>query len=618
MRPRPLLLAVTFPALLGALVLLPSGCGSPEKAKPTSAEKKAQEDPWLRVATSLRQESDAASCRRVLNELNQALASAPVGSQRRLGEAEAAAARSELNLGEAEMKEIRSVGYTPLDPNHLAEALYLREVARSLDLAKAPVAERARAAFDWVCRQVILQPWVTPVGPDRVQLHPPLPPTFVLRRGSGSGLERMFVFAALCKQLELDAYLIGPAAAAGQPVLHRRPGLGEFPRGPFWGLGVRDGADILLFDPWKEQALPGKNGRPATLADVRADPRSLAVWLDNKDFAWDVTADDLKAGEVYLVAPLSAVAPRNKALEEKLASDLGAKLSVNLAEARKSAEAAAKGVPVRFYSPAQEPFAPTRALDAFLPRDEGGSGEPGESPGSLYAAFFRDQIPAGGRLFPVPAELTSADAKNRLVQMAAGTFGGAFLSPPTPREKLQRGQFVEVTQHLVRLRDHFAAGDAQKRAQDPVATRDWIERVNALSTEFNLAKREDQPALRARIEALWAPNTPTPAGLIAGAVALPGLAEATFLLALAKHEQAERAWTKARRLATAGADPGQKGAEAKALEAARAASADAWLDARDWWSRYAPMAAGQSPIYPGRGELAKRLTERANLLAAAK
>ena len=121
-------------AVLGAvlvLALVPIGCGPSDKTKATSAEKKAQEDPWLKAVIALRQDSDAVACRRVLNELNQALASAPVDSQRKLGDAEAALARSALNLGEAELKEIRSSGYTALDPNHLADGLYLRDVARS-------------------------------------------------------------------------------------------------------------------------------------------------------------------------------------------------------------------------------------------------------------------------------------------------------------------------------------------------------------------------------------------------------------------------------------------------------------------------------------------------------
>ena len=101
--------------------------------------------------------------------------------------------------------------------------------------------------------------------------------------------------------------------------------------------------------------------------------------------------------------------------------------------------------------------------------------------------------------------------------------------------------------------------------------------------------------------------------IVGTAVAQPGIAEATFLIALAKHEQAERAGAKVRRLATVvETDPGKKAAAAKALSTAQTAATDAWAEARDWWSRYGLHIAFQSPNYPGRAELAKRLTDRAN------
>ena len=608
-------------AVLGAvlvLALVPIGCEPSDKTKATTTEKKVQEDPWLKAVIALRQDSDAVTCRRVLNELNQALASAPVDSQRKLGDAEAALAQSALNPSEAELKEIRSSGYTALDPNHLADGLYLRDVARSLDLGKLPVAERARIALEWVCRQVVLNPWTTPTGQNTSQPNPPLPPTYVLRRGWGSGLERMFVFVALCRQLEIEACLIGPAAAADQGVLHRVPGKEkEFPRGPFWGLGVRDGSDILLFDPWKEQALPGKNGRPATLADVRANPREMAAWLDNQPFAWPVTVDDLKTGEIFLIASLSSVAPRNKTLEEKLAADIGVKLFANLAEMKKMAEIAAKGVPVRFYSPANEPFGPTRALGSFLPVADGGTAVDAPNSPSLSMRFLPDQLPR--REFAIPPGFAYSEPKQRLSDMIVGTFAGAFLNPmmPTPREKLQRGQFVEVTQNLVRLRDQFGAADARKKTSDAAtaatAIKEWTENLNALYDQLNAAGPGDKATLRAQIEELWRPTSPIMNSIVGTAVAQPGIAEATFLIALAKHEQAERAGAKVQRLATVvETDPGKKAAAAKALSTAQTAATDAWAEARDWWSRYGSHVAFQSPNYPGRAELAKRLTDRAN------
>ncbi len=611
--------------LLGAmLALIPVGCGTPDKAKPTDTGKKTPVDPWLNAVTAIRQETDATTCRRVLNELNQAFASAPVDQQPKLGDADAAFAKIALNLDEAEMKEIRSIGHTSLDPNHLAESLYLRDIARSLDVANLPVAERARIAFEWVCRQVILNPWTTSLGQNILKPNPPLPPTYVLRRGWGSGLERMLIVAALGRQMRFDVCLIGPAAAADRPMLYQPPGREtEFPRGPFWGLGIRDGDDILLFDPWKEQPLPGKNGRPATLADVRANPREMAVWLDNQPFAWPVTADDLKVGEIFLTAPLSAAAPRNKMLEEKLAADIGVKLFVNLAEVRNRVEATAKGIPVRYYSPAKEVFAPTRTLRSFLTVAEGGSATETPTVPGLQAMYFFDQLPRG-QLLTIPPEMERgyAEPKERLLQKSVSIFEGSFLSPPTPREKIQRGQYVDATQKLVVLRDFFGKAEAQQRGADAAsaeATRDWIGQLNALYDRFNNAGPGEQAALRTQIDDLWRPSNTTLMNIVGAAVAQPGLAESTYLLALAKHEQAERAWAKSQRLlAVAEVDPVKKVAAAKAAESSLTTALGAWAEARDWWSRYEPYAAFQSPNYPGRAALAKRLTDRANQLGGPK
>jgi hypothetical protein len=599
--------------------LVSAGCGSSDKPKPIDTAKKQQEDPWLRVAPTLRQDSDVTTCRRVLSELNQGLASAPVESQRKLSDADTALAQQKLNLSDAEVKEIRSTGYTALDPNYLEEALYLRDIARSLDLAKLPITERAQTVFQWVCRQVVLHPWATPLDQKTVQPNPPMPPSLVLRRGSGSGLERMLVFVALCQQLEMEAYLIGPAEAVGQPMLFQVPGkLTEFPRGPFWSVGVRDRTEILLFDPWKELAYPGKNGRPATLADVRANPREMAVWLDDKAFAWAVTVDDLKKGEVYLIASLSSVTPRNKTLEEKLTAELGVKLFVNLADVKKTAEIAAKEIPVHFYSPASEPYSPTRALSSILPTSEGGT-----SPESaeLYSLYKADQIPKG-ELLKIPPGLQFKDPQKRLVAKPLSIFAGAFLSAPTPREKIQRGQFVEVTQNLVKLREFFKDADTRRKGTETgtnSALKDWIKQTESLYSRYYSANQAEQPQLSAQIEEFWKQSSPLLEGFLNSAIAQPGLSESTFLLAMAKHEQAERAQSKALRLATTvELDPAKKAAAEKATVSAKASASEAWIDASDWWARYEPYLDYQNTHYPGRAALAKRLAARCKQFAEAK
>ena len=143
------------------------------------------------------------------------------------------------------------------------------------------------------------------------------------------------------------------------------------------------------------------------------------------------------------------------------------------------------------------------------------------------------------------------------------------------------------------------------------ALKEWIAQLNFLYPRYNLASPAEQPQLRTQIEEYWKQNSPVLEGLLNSAIAQPGVAESTFLLALAKHEQAERAQSKALRLAaTPELDPAKKAAADKATLSAKVSASDAWIEAYDWWSRYEPYVDAQNTHYPGRAALAKRLTAR--------
>ncbi|MGL6097344.1 MAG: hypothetical protein ACRC7O_16285, partial [Fimbriiglobus sp.] len=102
------------------------------------------------------------------------------------------------------------------------------------------------------------------------------------------------------------------------------------------------------------------------------------------------------------------------------------------------------------------------------------------------------------------------------------------------------------------------------------------------------------------------------------AVADPGAAETTYLLALCMHEQAERAQGRRDAVtATAATATGRtKDAADRAAQSAADKARDAWAEARDWWARYEPYAAAQNAGYPGRADHARRLAARAAALAA--
>jgi hypothetical protein len=329
------------------------------------------------VVAQLRKENDAAGCRRILSKLNNDLALKPDAPQPAGLTPEAEQTLRELlRLRDDEVKEVRPASFTGLDPVYLAECLYLRDAARSLDVGGLPPSRQAELAFAWVCRQVVLQPWVS-ADAGRPVVMPPVPPTAVLRRGSGSGLERAYVFLALLQQLDLDGALVGPPEAADRDWTYRPDRSDGLPRGPFWAVGVRAGADVLLFDPWRGEPVPGPSGQGVgTLAQVKPNPDQLKAWREDKSNPWKVSIDEVKASVPFLAVPLSAVAPRMKRLEEELRSDLPVRLAADPVAQRQRFETQAKLPGLKFWNPPAEEFSYTRVLGSFTPTEEGGTANP--------------------------------------------------------------------------------------------------------------------------------------------------------------------------------------------------------------------------------------------------
>jgi hypothetical protein len=611
-------------AMIAILTTFLGGCGPAANTKVTTTTGgKQAEDPWPKLAVALRGNTDAAACRQLLSELNSGLAlntaaDRPVATVEAVNKVAAA-----LNLGDAEKKLLAQTEYSSLDGWHLAESLYLRDVAKSLGVIAAdPPVEKAAVAFRWVCRQVALNPWLVREA-DGVRPQPPVPPTFVLRRGSGSGLERAFVFASLCRHLDLDAYLVG-RSAADKGWNHQPAGEGTgAPKGPFWAVGVRDGQDVLLFDPWRGEPLPGKTvGRPGTLAEAKSDPKFAAAWRDDKATPWKVDAADVTGAELYLSAPLSALAPRTALLEQKLTAELAVKLAVGWDEWMKRAEAAAGGAAVKGWNPATDGYTPVRVTGTFLPTDLGGLDPTPQ--GSVYSGYRFSLLPREALTVALPG-LNYPEVTNRLrlevvarmdstfqdlqIPVAGGPADGGTAKPTPLLERIQRGRYNETTKELVELRNKFRAGETAVASAVGAAeaVSKWVELANqryeALSRARVAADRAAKVVEAERdIAEFWKTTGDKQALLVASMVSRPAAAEATYLLALSFHERAERAEAEANRGQQANAAAGRK-------------ATDEWAKAVEWWGKYDEYRDGQEVSFPGRAAhtkaLAARATERA-------
>jgi hypothetical protein len=571
-------------------------------------------DPWDGAVKRLRKESDLSASRAAITQLKNDLANrTDVPGPPPLAKDAEAALAALVPLAPTDLNEVRPPAFSNLDAVYLADCLYLRDAARSLEPSGTPPAKLAEQAFAWVCRQVYRQPWVI----EGQGVVPAVPPTYVLRRGSGAALERAYVFLALLQQLGLDGCLVGPPDAADKPASYSPPGpdgrpLPAGPRGPFWAVGVRVGADVLLFDPWRGQPFPGPDGKGVgTLAQLKANPDPLKSWFEAKDPAWGVGPDDVKKAAVFLAVPVSALSPRMAVLEEKLKADVGVRLAVKPAELRERFTAAAPAGPglpaaeVKFWNPVQDRFAYGRVLATFLPIAEGGLDPTPDGPNQLFAVYGIARLPRG--LFNLPPELTEQSARERLANVLAGLYAAAFVTPPAPREQIQRGQFQDAARGLSDKQDAFQRGRERLLVtRDAEQVRQWCAEVDRLYADLGNARLDKNPAAEAaalaRIEQFWKERGQTAQVVVDRALASAGLAEASYLLALCKHEQAERHQARAER-ATGPAD--------------KARAVDAWREAHNAWLAYAQHAPAHAG-FPGRAEHARGLTDRARALAGEK
>src|SRR5262249_13446910 len=141
------------------------------------------------------------------------------------------------------------------------------------------------------------------------------------------------------------------------------------------GVLVEEGGakEFLLFDPCLGLPLP------ASLGELLAMPEGLkALTVDDK-FPYDVTAERVHGSALFLVAPLSALAPRMRWFQAKVADQPGGRAAVKqpdpLAKLTRLQQEAplsqGKRLPVAVWRPALD------VQRRFLPPGEGGTDRAG-------------------------------------------------------------------------------------------------------------------------------------------------------------------------------------------------------------------------------------------------
>ncbi|WP_153558370.1 hypothetical protein [Roseimaritima sediminicola] len=206
-----------------------------------------------------------------------------------------------------------------LDRRQIDPWLERRVEAESLAEQSAYRLRVASRLFDWVIRNVQLEPMQLPSPP----FSPPAMPTGLefdgagyrqtnwetLWRGSGDALQRAGLFLQLCRHAGLDACLLGlPAEDQPQPVP--------------WMCGVLIDGRLYLFDTALGLPVPGPDEEGiATLAEARGEPSVLRRLRVAGVFEYPYTHEDIQQCIALLYATPELLSDRMRRLTEHLLGD---------------------------------------------------------------------------------------------------------------------------------------------------------------------------------------------------------------------------------------------------------------------------------------------------------
>ncbi len=466
--------------------------------------------------------------------------------------------KSKLLLTDADVKEVNRPEYSPLDAHVVYQAMFFADAARTLEVGKASIAEKAQAALGWVNRHIRTEE----------RDGPPDPPALVSQRGTGTPLERIYVLAAICHALHLDAWLVGDAEAAGNT-------------SRLWGVGIVQGDDVLLLDARLGISLPGPKGSVGTLRQLSQDGSPLNSLVE---LGYDVTPDRVKAARLFPASSLTALAPRMKLVEA--AAPPGTRIGV---DAKKHMESAAK-LPIAGWEPKTR-GTPVRTLAEFLPPDDGGVDKPlpgqptrvnsykiGLLPWDVYPRSL-DQFPSvfGQQLRSAFVAVAGCDRQpgiserikrraeifegmrnqagqekegpsdprlqNDIVQSLSRGMRATAVDDqgPTLRQLMLRGQYSETTAAADALSDPMRVIRNRDMGAKSQTVDDWAQKVQAAYLDGQQARQRGDAQRVAAAEKTLAElraGLPQAEAFVQWLAAGPALAKLAFLTATVKHDQA--------------------------------------------------------------------------------
>jgi hypothetical protein len=292
--------------------------------------------------------------------------------------------------------------------------------------------------------------------------------------------------------------------------------------------------------------------------------------------------------------------------QKLLKENIGVRLAINPTTLR----AAFPDPKPVFWNPPKDRYAYGRTSRKFLPHDRGGEDDTG-----IFDAYIREQLPSDFKInLPELQGEEGAIAINRLMNLTKAIYLSAFIET-NPRERIQRGQFKDALLDLIDKQSRFGRSLELLRHTENIEEeiRQWCLEAKELYDRLGrtaliadkIEKANAVAAAQAQIEDLWRDRHAVV--LMISRVSMPVCkAEATYLISVCKHEEAERAQTRAE-YAT-----GEDSAILKQQ------AIEAWQDARGAWRTYNEGNIADLGNFPGRAAQAQMLAARAEKFASLK
>jgi hypothetical protein len=559
-----------------------TGCGR-SNTPPLQTDAASTEDAMSVALGRLEKDSDAATCNEVLTTLDSGIA----GEKRPKPDSERLQTLANLLRPKpVEFDYLAQKEFASRDADYLESCLLIRDAMRSLELGDFAPAKQAELAFAWICRQVYIRG--RPIYPS--------PPWWSLEAGSGSGIDRTYIFLEALRQLNLDGCIVGPPELVDMPSDDAPKGVHRYAK--VAAVGVRILGDVLLFDPWLGKPVSAGHGKGvAKFSDVKSDPTQFNDWLASRGIR-----DDPKKWELFLAVPFESLSPRMEWLEQQMKAKNPVNLYVDGAGmlARFETTERSKDTRVRFWNPPSDLLSLGRVI-AFFHQ------EMRSDTGRMFSAakqeFRSSHFPTE---FIPRLSINNQPLQGRPFELVQGVFRAQFANVlivhGSPRDNLIRGNLENASHGARDLKERNDAISERIRMNKGQVAKigEWAQQAN---TVFAAVRRAEQAgdefalmqAKKAEEEFLRSDVSEAVDSLIFRNTSRLLSAEAAYLQALLVHEKAERAQA---RLENSPA----KSNETETLRM--------WQNAEGHWKRYLESYLDLRPSFNDRDRHAQELLDR--------